>query len=176
MTNIEKNIDLNIDFNWIEDYNNNLYSKLFLLKEIPKNIHIFNIYINNNKIIFYHKYKIVINKILTSNEILKLIESNKIIKSLKFNFNEILKFELNIDNSNIEKFIKNNHKINLESINIYKDLYFKDSINIFKNIHCLFFIYDLNNNELNKNITYKIAINKTKKLNNTKKYKKKYTK
>ena len=160
--------NLILDNLWIENYHKNLLKQNFFFIEPIKKISIFNLYIKNNKIIFYHKNKIeIVNKKITNQKILSLIEKNKYIKSIKFKLKEILKFEIDIDNSNIEKFIKNNEKIKLINMDIYKDIYFKDTINIFKNLSCLYFIFEVNEN-IKKNITTHISVRKKNKQ--TKKY------
>ena len=162
-------MELELDNSWIENYNKNLKSQSFFLIEPLNNITIFNIYIKENKIIFYHKYKITIeNQVIKSLNTLTLVEKYKNIKSKKFKLKEILKFKLNISNNQIENFLKNNYIIPLEKINIYKDIYFEDTINIFKNLPCLYFIYEIKDNTLN-NKTAKIM---QKNHNITKKYNK----
>lgn len=161
-------MELELDNSWIETYINKLEDVSFFLTEPTNNVTIFNIYIKQNKIIFYHKYKITIeNKLIDPLKTLTLVEKYKNIKSEKFKLKEILRFKLNIDNNQIEKFIKNINTIQLEKINIYKDIYFEDTINIFKNLPCLYFIYEIKDNILN-NKTAKIVSksNKTTKKHN----------
>lgn len=161
-------MELELDNSWIETYINKLEDMSFFFTEPTNTVTIFNIYIKQNKIIFYHKYKITIeNKLIDPLKTLTLVEKYKNIKSEKFKLKEILRFKLNIDNNQIEKFIKNNNTIQLEKINIYKDIYFEDTINIFKNLPCLYFIYEIKDNILN-NKTAKIVSksNKTTKKHN----------
>lgn len=162
-------MELELDNSWIENYTKNIETQSFFLIEPLKYITIFFIYINKNKIIFYHKDKVTIqDKVIKNLKILNLIEKHKNIQLKQFKLKEILRFKLNINNREIEKFIKNNNKNKLEKINIYKDIYFEDTINIFKNLPCLYFIYELNEN-ISNNRTSKIM---PKKHNITKKYNK----
>ena len=74
--------DLDLDISWINKYNKGLDENKFLFLENVSYIHIFNIYIENDKIIFYHKYKEDIKNNMISNErILNLLNKFKDIKS-----------------------------------------------------------------------------------------------
>jgi hypothetical protein len=144
---INNELDLELDLNWIDEYNKNLKKNIFSFIEPQKNIKIINLYIENKKIIYYHKYKIEINNKKIENEkILNLIEKNKKVNNKKFKLIDILKFELDIELNNIDKLIKKENKLNLIPVDIYKDIYFKDTINIFKNLQSLFFIYEIDKN------------------------------
>lgn len=147
--------ELELDILWIEKYKKDINKQLFFFVEPIKNIKIFNIYIKNNKIVYYHKKKIYIKDSKIENiNLLKMIERFKKIKDETFKIKDILKFQVTINNNNITKFLKNKYLINLEKMDLYKDIYFIDCINIFKNLNCLYLIYEIN--ELNtKNLTAK---------------------
>jgi len=166
MTNDQFSEELKLDNVWIDKYNNDLKKQLFFYIEPVKNIKIFNIYINNNKIIYYQKKKINIeDKKIDNFKLLKIIERLKKINNEKFKIIDVLKFQILINNENIQKFLKNEYLIEFQKIDLYKTIFFNDSINIFKNLNSIYIIYK--KDEINlKNLTAK---NRQKKHNITKK-------
>ena len=148
------NEELNQD--WIDNYFNTLNNNIFSFIEPIKEVTIFYIYLNNNEIEYFYKTKLKIENYISKNEIFNIIENKKIQNNRYYNLKNLLKFELILDHCNIKKFLDNEKIYNeIENINYHQDIYFKDNINIFKNLNSLFFIFEKKKSKDSKNITFK---------------------
>jgi hypothetical protein len=148
--------------------------------ELMKFLSIYIIYLNKDYEIFkIHKevYTFQNPGKLTREEIINIIKTNMISNKIKYSLFSILKFNVNIESSNIQSFISNDSNIlslkdeYFEVIKRIDTINFDKSITFFHNLNSLFIIFNEklqkeNNNINNANLqNTNIHINKK---NNTK--------
>lgn len=159
--------DVELDQNWIDNYFNTLNNKIFSYIVPIKEITIFLIYLNNNETEYFYKTKYNINSYLLKDDLFNIIEKNKIKNNNYYYLKNLLKFELNLNNYDIKKFLDNEKFYKeVENINFFQDIHFKDNINIFKNLNSLILIFERKISRDSKNITFKLVRDKN---NNTRK-------
>jgi hypothetical protein len=129
---------------WITNYvkEEKLFNKFY--KEEVKNIKLYFFYIDKHKeIIKVLKNKLDIsNNVLLKNDISYIINENREILNKKFILIQLLKYNFNIENKNINKFLKNsNDFIFLTKLNKITDIYWDDTIPLFKSLNSLYFIF-----------------------------------
>jgi hypothetical protein len=159
--------DVELDQNWIDNYFNTLNNKIFSYIVPIEKITIFLIYLNNNETEYFYKTKYNINSYLLKDDLFNIIEKNKIKNNNYYYLKNLLKFELNLNQYDIKKFLDNEKFYKeVENINFFQDIYFNDNINIFKNLNSLILIFEKKISRDSKNITFKLVRDKH---NNTKK-------
>jgi len=124
---------------------------------------IFYFYINENNEISSVKseFQNLENNSVSKERLLYLIKKNQFNK-LNHQLISLLKFDINIDSSEIKSFISNNLNNNyLESIKILDKIEFKCNFKLLRNFNSLFFLYKLKENS-NKSSTRRITLNNKK--------------
>ena len=146
-------IDLNSDIQFIDsdiDEFLNIEKEFdYFYNQIPSFINIYHCYIENNIIVYINNSKISLNNGILSKEILNNIIINNLYekKSCKYyQFKNILKYNLYIDNDNIKDlFLSNkntsNHNIYFTKIYNIIDIKFKDTIYILQDFNALYIFY-----------------------------------
>jgi len=108
---------------------------------------------------------------LLKNEISDIINEHREILNKKFILIQMLKYNFNIENKNVNKFLKNNNDfIFLTKLNEIVDIYWDDTIPLFKSLNSLYFIFFEKKNL--KHNTKKIFIKRNKKAKTKKRYNK----
>ena len=161
------NKDINND-DWLTNYikNEKLFDKFY--KEEIKNVKLFFLYIDKKReIIKSLKENYTLNnKIISKEEILKIISEKKKLLNKHFKLIQILKYNFNIDNNSIHKFVSKNDDFSFfKIIREVEDIYWEDTIPLFDSLNSLYFIFL---EKKSKNSTKKIFFKNTKK-NKTKK-------
>ena len=157
---------------WIENYikKEEVFDKFY--KEKLDNINVFFMFIDKQKnIIKLLKDKLSIeNNLLKKDEILNIIKEKKNLLKQNFKLIQILKYNFNIDNMNINNFL--NDKIELNYLNILheiNDIYLEDTIPLFKDLNSLYFIFHEKSLHNTKKIFLKQKKRKKRKKRKTKK-------
>ena len=168
-------IDSDLEDEWVNSIlkENKDYDDFY--NEVNNMVSIFFIYVNKyNKIIFVQKEDSYIDEGMMSKLDLSLIiKKNSKIDNKKFSPISLLKYNIDLEPHNINNYINNINGFNFLTVekNI-KDLQWKDSITLFKDINSLYIIYyekiKKTTNKNTKSIYFKkYKKNKTKKLKTT---------
>lgn len=126
-------------------------------------------YLEDNVLSNYKKYEIKIqNNKITKSELITLILDNTKIESKKFDLTGIYKYEINLEEENIEDFCDKNNFQNYNFItqyNNFEDITFKPRIELFNdnNVILLFFTKNEKKNEKKSEKKSEKKNNKTKK-------------
>lgn len=157
-----------LDDSWLKNYSikEEIFNKFY--KDTVKNIKLYFFYIDSKREIIkvLKQKKDLSNNVLYKDEISKIVNENRSILNKKFILSQIVKYNFNIENNNINKFINNN--INnefLTKINEINDIYWDNTIPFFSSLNSLYFLFY---EKKNKN-TKKIFL-KRKKKSKTKKH------
>jgi len=171
-------LDDDIDFKktvdeeeWLMKYlkEEELFNKFY--KEKIKNIKLYFFYIDKHReIIKVFKNNLDIsNNILQKGELINIVNKNRKILNKKFILTQILKYNFNIKNNDINKFLINNENFTfLKKINELDDIYWEDTIPLFQSLNSLYFIFF----EKRKYNTKKIHLRRKKRAKTKKMYNK----
>ena len=150
------------NFQYIEKLRNEIIDYDFLHYDKVDKINIFSIFSINNNIKYIKKNKFDIsNNILESNKLIKFIIDNKNHNNINFKFKCLYKYCFNINYQDILNFdFSNNYYC---KVDIFKDIYFQDTIKYYNTFNSILIIYNKNTNCF-KTLKKKSYFNKTKKL------------
>jgi len=155
---------------WLTNYikNEKLFDKFY--KEETKNIKLFFLYIDKKReIIKSLKENHMLNdKIISKEDILKIISEKKTLLNKNFKLIQILKYNFNIDNHSIHKFVSKKDDFSFfKIIKEVEDIYWEDTISLFDSLNSLYFIFlEKKSKNGTKKIFLKKKKNKTKKRKN----------
>tara|TARA_Y100000389_G_C17341916_1_gene453817 strand:- start:221 stop:811 length:591 start_codon:yes stop_codon:yes gene_type:complete len=142
---LDENDDIKTDTgeDWLLKYikNEKVFDKFY--KENVKNIKLYFFYIDKHKdIIKVLKNNLDINNnIVKKDELLEIIKDKRELLNKKFLLIQILKYNFSIGNNNINKFLNNSDNFNfLKKMDIIEDIYWEDTIPLFKSLNSLYFI------------------------------------
>jgi hypothetical protein len=147
-----------LDSTWITDYENDYKKYKYFYQEELTTITIFFMYIDEKNNLFKIKEKKINikDKKISKEQLLYLIKNNRYPNSNKFKLDYILRYNITIEPENITKFIKiDNNVMNTNYLQVIKtceDIYYNNTINILKNLNCLYLIYSPNNSYQTKKI------------------------
>lgn len=144
-----------IDDTWLKNYSEEeeAYNKFY--NDKVNNIKLFFFYIDNKREIIkvLKKEKDISNNILLKSEISDIVSENRCILDKKFILSQIIKYNFNIRNNDINKFLKNNEDYNfLTKINEITDIYWDNTIPLFYSLNTLYFIFNEKRNKHTKKI------------------------
>ena len=125
-----------------------------------KKIKIFYLYINNNNELYNvrSENEYIKNNCLSKERLLYLIKKNQLNLIIKHKLVSLLKFNIDLNPIDLNKFINNKININyLSSLKMLDTINFNGRINILKNFNSIFLIF-INNTNLMNNTTKKINI------------------
>jgi hypothetical protein len=154
------------DDNWISEYINKekMFDKFY--KEQVEKIQLFFLYVDTRKNIIKvikNKHKLENNVILKEN-LSEIIEANRTILKKRFKLTQLLKYNFNIDNEDVNKFLKTPSDFQfLTKINKIKDIFWDNTIPLFNSLNSLYFIFIENVKHNTKKIHLKKKRGKTKK-------------
>jgi len=162
-------IDLKTDEDWLVKYvkEEELFDKFY--KEKIKNIKLYFFYIDKHReIIKVLKNNLDIsNNILQKEELTNIVNKNRKILNKKFILTQILKYNFNIKNNDINKFLINNDNFTfLKKINEIDKIYWEDTISLFQSLNSLYFIFFEKRKYNTKKIQLRRKKVKTKKIFN----------
>jgi hypothetical protein len=150
-----------LDTNYIKNFEQlEINYKKFYNKEVNK-IQLFFIYINKHKEIYNIKKETenLTNSYLNKERIIYLIKNNQYNLQTKHKLVSLLKFNIDLNYTQLNNFILNKVNDNyLSSLSIIDDIKFKDTIPLLEDLNCIFFIYSFpsSNEHTNINTTKRI--------------------
>lgn len=153
----------NLDNDWIGQYELSELEYSSFYKEKIENIKLNYIYVDDkNNISFVHQENIFIeNRKLDKEKIIDIIKTQKNKNNIQYKLISILKYNIILEPEDIKKYI-NDDTYNddfLSKVDILQDIYFKDTINLFHDLNCLYFIFcDKRLKENKHSITKKIML------------------
>ena len=107
------------------------------------------------------------NNILQKEELTNIVNKNRKILNKKFILTQILKYNFNIKNNDINKFLINNDDFTfLKKINEIDNIYWEDTIPLFQSLNSLYFIFFEKRKYNTKKIHLRRKKVKTKKIYN----------
>ena len=161
------------DNSWIEQFELSEMEYSSFYKEKIESIKLNYIYVDeNNQIDCINQENFLVeNGKIDKDKIIDIIRINRNRGKMKYKLISILKYNITLEPDHIKNYI-NDDEFNddfLSKIDVLQDVYFKDTINLFHDLNCLYFIFcDKKSRENKTKLTKKILLQ----LSNNKKYKK----
>jgi hypothetical protein len=172
---IMESLDFCEDFDnsWIKEFELSEMEYSSFYKEKIESIKINYIYVDeNNQIDYINQENIFIEDgKLDKDKIIDIIRINKIRGKTNYKLISILKYNITLEPDHIKKYIYDDDFNDdfLSKVDVLQDIFFKDTINLFHDLNCLYFIFcDKKLRENKHKITKKIILQ----LSNNNKYKK----
>ena len=153
-----------LDLTWIDNIENIEKDNDIFYKEKINEITLIFLYINNNEVENTKKDYLELKTpgILSKENLIELINKNKINNSIKYSLSSLLKFNINIEPEHIKNFvldtdIKTHQDLFFSKIKNIDDIKWNDSINMFENLNTLYFVYIVkkSNNSSTKKVIFK---------------------
>ena len=153
-----------LDITWINDIEDIEKDNDIFYKEKINEITLIFLYINNNEVENTKKdyFDLKTPGVLSKENLIELINKNKINNSIKYSLSSLLKFNINIEPENIKNFvidndIKNYNTLFFSKIKNIDDIKWNDSISMFENLNTLYFVYTIkkSNNSSTKKVVFK---------------------
>ncbi len=149
---LDLDLDLELDTSWVEEFKNiNLFEKVFCLETVTT-VNLSFLYINKKREI-KHVQKDVIdlsNSEISSDVMVSKIKYNSTLNKRKYSLYKILKYNINIKPRELISLLSD--KIDpsefLTTENIYKNIYFEDTITVLQNSNSIY-VFMLDNYENN---------------------------
>ena len=174
----------NLNDNWIRDFEEEDTPYIDFYKEEVDNVKIYVIYVNKKNKIFHVKKDnmIVQDKTISKETLIKMIKHFLYYNKTKYNPLSILKYNIDLEPDNVIKYIDSCDNLNdkknapgeilkkdpennfnfLTEIKSIKDIYWEDTISMFKNLNAMYFIFYEKVPKKKVNLTKKIRINNKK--------------
>lgn len=172
MENDDISITDELDCSWINEFEKNELEYASFYKEQIEVLKINYIYVDkDNTIDNIHQDSIVIeNGKLDKEKIIEIIKKNKKKNNIDYKLISILKYNITLEPEHIKDYI--NDDLNddfLSKVDILQDIHFKDSINLFQDLNCLYIVFCDKRTRENKNkITKRIILSLLSKKRKTK--------
>ena len=154
-----------LDLTWINNLENIEKDNDIFYKEKINEITLIFIYINNNEVENTKKDYLELKTpgVLSKENLIDLINKNKINNSIKYSLSSLLKFNINIEPEHIKNFvidtnIKKHQDLFFSKIKNVDDIKWNDSINMFEHLNTLYFVYTVK--KPNNSSTKKVLFNK----------------
>ena len=133
-----------LDCSWINDFEQSENEYASFYKEKIDSIKINYIYIDKtNSVDNIHQENIIIEDgKLDKEKIIDIIKINKNKNNIDYKLISILKYNITLEPEHIKDYINDDLNDNfLSKVDILQDIYFKDSINLFQDLNCLYIIF-----------------------------------
>lgn len=161
--NIElEDIPNELDYSWIQDFEKIESEYASFYKEKIDSIKINYIYVDKTNFVDnIHQEGIIIEDgKLDKEKIIDIIKRNKKKNNIDYKLISILKYNITLEPEHIKDYINDDLNDNfLSKVDILNDVYFKDSINLFQDLNCLYIIFCDKTMRENKNkITKRIIL------------------
>ena len=132
-----------IDQNYITEFEENEKEYKEFYNEKVKSVKLFYIYINENNDIYNIKSETeeIEDCTLTKERILYLIKNNLYNLSIKHKLVSLLKYNLDLEHTELKNFLKDQSKDYLTSLKLLDNIYFKDTICALQDLNSVFFIF-----------------------------------
>lgn len=171
-----------LDNDWIDEFKKKEESYNDFYKEKVEHIKLFFLYTGSTNVLeTIKKDSIVLDKdgILKKDIIIALIKHNQLYNSIKYKLLSLIRFNIDIEPDEINNFVyKDNTDINkfITSEKYLNDIKYSNTISIFQDLNCLYFIFYEEKDKAQQKTTSPIN-NTTRKIialtiKNTKKFKK----
>lgn len=167
-------LDINDDDILLEDeFNEELeYNDFYKTKVKYVNLFFFYLDKNRNIVSIQKELRDIDKSVILKNELINIIENKKIFLNKKYVIRDILKYNFNLDNENVQDFINSSSKYNflvhLKNIN---NIFWDNTIEKFNHFNSLYFIFTDNKSLHSK--TKKIYLSKKKRKTSKKRLLKK---
>lgn len=174
----------NLNDTWIRDFEEEDTPYIDFYKEEVDNVKIYVIYVNKKNKIFHIKKDnmIVQDKTISKETLIKMIKHFLYYNKTKYNPLSILKYNIDLEPDNVIKYIDSCNNLDnkknapgeilkkdpennfnfLTEIKSIKDIYWEDTISMFKNLNAMYFIFYEKVPKKKVNLTKKIRINNKK--------------
>lgn len=172
MENDDISITDELDCSWINEFEKNEIEYASFYKEQIEALKINYIYVDKDNVIDnIHQESIIIeNGKLDREKIIEIIKKNKKKNNIDYKLISILKYNITLEPEHIKNYI--NDDLNddfLSKVDILQDIHFKDSINLFQDLNCLYIVFCDKRTRENKNkITKRIILSLLSKKKKTK--------
>lgn len=172
MENDDISITDELDCSWINEFEKNEIEYASFYKEQIEALKINYIYVDKHNVIDnIHQESIIIeNGKLDREKIIEIIKKNKKKNNIDYKLISILKYNITLEPEHIKNYI--NDDLNddfLSKVDILQDIHFKDSINLFQDLNCLYIVFCDKRTRENKNkITKRIILSLLSKKKKTK--------
>lgn len=133
-----------VDFSWIDEFYKNELEYALFYKEQIYNIKVNYIYIDKtNSIDYIHQENVKIeNGKLDKETLIDIIKKNKKKMDLDYKLLNIFKYNIILDHEHIKDYLNNNLNDDfLSKVDMLQDIYFKDTIKLFKDLNCLYIFF-----------------------------------
>lgn len=162
--NYNESFDDELDDDWIKSIEEEEKEYTNFYREANDIIKIFFTYVNSSNKIYYIKKDIVpLNEGYLNREILiNLLKKNKMHRNINHDIISILQYNIDLEPENVIKYLKQNQfdKENFLTIRSdFNDIYWKDSVSLFKDLNSLHILF-YEKNKKNKKQTKKVYIKK----------------
>ncbi len=153
-----------LDITWINDIEDIEKDNDIFYKEKINEITLIFLYINNNQVESTKKeyFELQTPGVLSKENLIDLINKNKINNSIKYSLSSLLKFNINIEPEHIKNFVqeddvKTKQDLFFSKIKNVDDINWNDSINMFEHLNTLYFVYTIKkpNNSSTKKVVFK---------------------
>jgi len=151
--------DLDIDENWINDFKKNEKSYDDFYKDKVEHIKLFYLYVSSSNILENIKKDSILldeNSTLKKDTIISLIMKNQMCNTIKYKLLSLVRFNITLNPEEINNFIYKDEYKELSSQFITSEKYlndikYSDTINIFQDLNCLYFIFYEEKQKMNTN-------------------------
>lgn len=153
-----------LDSNWISEYEKKELSYDNLYETKLDKIKIFSLYINSNCILDKVKRDDIFLKktnLLPKKDLINLIKNKKKDDGLNYKLISLLSYNIDLKPNEINVYLNDLSKFEFyENIRELKDIEFKNTIKMFQDLNCIFFVfYEISKTHLKGNKTKKIYMN-----------------
>ena len=152
-----------INLNWLNEFENEYSFIENLNNEDVKNVNYYFIYINSDKVIerinsetIILETENIVNKYDLLQKINNLINKNKD----KYKLISLLKYNIDLNKNEIKNFLNDKEDDFLKAYTLIEDIKFKKTLNMFKSLNSIFFIFYEKKIRDNKTKRIKIKTNK----------------
>jgi hypothetical protein len=156
-------MDMNMDESWIKEFQetDKLYEKYYL--DDLYHIKVNSIYVDDSKNIVKIKEERIMmkeNNVLTRDELVGILKKNSQYNNKQFAIQTILKYNINLEPTDIEDFLKNKKTQSfLSAVNHIEDIPFQKTITMFQDLNDLYLLY-MEKNKERKNVTKRVVMQK----------------
>ena len=162
-TNISLDLSDDLDCSWIDNFEQSEQEYACFYKEKIESVKLNYIYVDeNNSINNIHQETLLLdNGKIDKDKMIEIIKNNKNRNKTNYSLISILKYNITLEPEHIKKYVNDELEDEfLSKVDILQDIYFKDTINLFQDLNCLYFIFCNKKVRENKNkITKRIMIN-----------------
>lgn len=172
MENDDISITDELDCSWINEFEKKELEYASFYKEQIEALKINYIYVDKENVIDNVQQESIIieNGKLDREKIIEIIKKNKKKNNIDYKLISILKYNITLEPEHIKDYI--NDDLNddfLSKVDMLQDIHFKDSINLFQDLNCLYIVFCDKRTRENKNkITKRIILSLLTKKKKTK--------